>query len=163
MKNVSWLLTAILLFMAVVPAQAAPRPLELKWNELANMIAGHKVAITLTDDTIVKGEVASIRDDAIVMDVTAPIKGYPKGNGRIQRDAVKLIDLERTGGWLGRPIGTAVGVGGGLILGLIAGASIGGTKTGVTVFFSILAGSTLAGHLVGRSVDRRVTHIKLVP
>lgn len=64
--------------------QAARKPLELKWNEFSNMIVGHKVAITLTDDLIVGGEVASVRDDSIVLDVTVPTKGFPRGNGVVR-------------------------------------------------------------------------------
>lgn len=45
------------------------------------MVVGHKVAVTLTDDLIVGGEVASVRDESIVLDVTAPTKGFPQGNG----------------------------------------------------------------------------------
>ena len=110
MKRLSWPLAAILLFSFVAaPVQAADRPLELKWTELANMIVGHKIHITLTDDLIVGGEVASVRDDAIVMEVTSPARGYPRGSGTVPRSSVKLIGLERTKGSFGVPSAPPLG------------------------------------------------------
>lgn len=164
MKRLAWPLAAILLFSFVAaPVQAADKPLELKWSELANMIVGHKVHITLTDEVIVGGEVASVRDDSIVLEVRTPAKGYPKGSGTIPRSSVKLIGLERTRGSFGRAIGTTVGVLSGLTLGVVAAVQTNGTAPGVTVFLLVAGGGAVGGYFVGRQLDHHVTRITIVP
>lgn len=164
MKRLAWPLAAILLFSFVVaPVQAADKPLELKWTELANMIVGHKVHITLTDDLIVGGEVASVRDDSIVLEVSSPTKGFPRGSGTIPRSSVKLIGLERTRGSFGRAIGTTVGVVSGLTLGVVAATKTSGVTPGVTVFLLVAGGATVGGYFVGRQLDHRITRITIVP
>lgn len=164
MRRLAAPLAAFLFFTSIaVPAQAARKPLELKWSELGNMVVGHKVAITLTDDIVLGGEVASVRDDSIVLDVTLPAKGYPKGNGVVPRNAVKLIGLERTKGAFGRAIGTTFGVLGGMSLGAAAGLRTGGAGPALATFLVIAGAGTVSGYYIGRELDRRVTWIKILP
>jgi hypothetical protein len=88
-------------------SQAETRPLELKWNELAPTIQGHAVELTLSGGTKVTGDVAAIRDEAMVLDVkkTTDAKTYPKGNAAIPRASIQLVKLKRSGAW-GKTLGT---------------------------------------------------------
>lgn len=164
MKKLALPLAAILLLASLAPEiQAARKPLELKWSELANMVVGHKVAITLTDDLIVGGEVASVRDDSIVLDVTAPTKGFPRGNGLVPRAAIKLISLEKMKGSVGRAVGTTLGVLMGMPLGALAVDKVGGTGPRLTGFFLVAGAASTTGYYLGRELDRRITQIKIIP
>jgi hypothetical protein len=107
----------ILLFAGQKNAPAESKPLEMKWNELAPMIVGRRVALILTDSTTVKGEVVAMREETILMDVSSAVKGYAKGSGSIPRSSLALIDLERRRGAWGRTMGTVIGVLGGMTLG----------------------------------------------
>lgn len=164
MKKLASPLAAILLLVSVAPeVQAARKPLELKWSELANMVVGHKVAITLTDDLIVGGEVASVRDDSIVLDVTSPTKGFPRGNGVVPRAAIQLISLEKTKGAVGRTVGTTLGILMGMPLGALAADKVGGTGQRATTFFLLSGATSTVGYYLGRELDRRITQIKIIP
>ena len=48
--------------------QAESKPLELKWSELAPLISSHVVQLTLSTGGTVRGEVATVRDDSLVID-----------------------------------------------------------------------------------------------
>ena len=61
--------TLIVLLTVSRNGLAQTRALELKWNELASMVVGHGVTLTLTDGTAVKGEAVAVRDDAMLVDV----------------------------------------------------------------------------------------------
>jgi len=155
---------AILLLVSLTPeVQAARKPLELRWSELANMVVGHKVAVTLTDDLIVGGEVASVRDESIVLDVTAPTKGFPQGNGVVPRATIKLISLETMKGSVGRAVGTTLGVLMGMPLGALAADKVGGTGPRLTAFFLVAGATSTTGYYLGRELDRRITQIKIIP
>jgi len=145
-------------------ALAESKPLELKWNELAPMIGGHHVALVLTDGTTVKGEVAAVREEAILMNVSSAVSGYAKGNGSIPRSSLALINLERRRGAWGRTMGTVIGV----LVGLAVGGYVAATKTnsagaGIPVFLGIASGISVAGYFAGRGLDKQVTQIKVVP
>jgi hypothetical protein len=104
---------------------AETRPLELKWGELAATIQGHRVELTLTGGTRVTGDVAAIRDDAMVLDVkkSSDARAYPKGNASIPRGSIQLVKLKRSGAW-GRTLGTTLGV--------LSGLTVGGYVAGTT-------------------------------
>ncbi len=164
MRKLALPMAEILLLVSIPPeVRAARKPLELKWNELSNMIIGHKVAITLTDDLIVGGEVASVRDDSIVLDVTVPTKGFPRGNGVVPRTAIQLISLERTKGSVGRAVGTTLGVIMGLSPGALAGGKADSVGPALSAFFLVSGGTMTAGYYLGCELDRRITQIKIVP
>jgi hypothetical protein len=145
-------------------ARAESKPLEVKWSELAALIGGHHVVLELTDGVIVKGEVAAVREDTILMDVSSAVKGYAKGNGSIPRASIGLIDLERTRGAWGRTMGTVIGVLGGLTVGgYVAATKTNSAGAGIPVFLGIASGMSLGGYYAGRGLDKRVTHLKVVP
>lgn len=82
------------------------------------MVQGHRVELTLTGGTRVTGDVAGIRDDAMVFDVkkTSDAKAYPKGNASIPRGSIELVNLKRRSGVLGRTLGISLGVLSGLVV-----------------------------------------------
>jgi hypothetical protein len=134
----------ILLFAGQKNAPAESKPLEMKWNELAPMIVGHRVALILTDSTTVKG--------------------YAKGSGSIPRSSLALIDLERRRGAWGRTMGTVIGVLGGMTLGGYVAAKradLGGAS--IAIFLVIASAVSVLGYYAGRELDKQVTHIKVVP
>jgi len=156
----------ILLLALPVGGFGQAKPLEMKWGELAPMLTGHQVTVTLSDGTAVKGEAVAVREDAMLLDVSSAVKGYPKGSGSIPRNSIVLIDLQRTRGSWGRTLGTVIGVVGGIALGAYvdsrailnkSAGNIAGTFVGIT------AAGAVTGYFVGRGIDRRVTHIKVVP
>lgn len=141
-------------------------PLELRWSELAALLPGHRVTVTLIDHRRVEGEAIAVRDEALVVDVrrSSDSAGYPRGNGSIPRTSVALIGLERMRGASGRTLGTVVGV----LAGITAGGYIAGTATdsagaGIPLFLGIATAMTFGGHAIGGMADRRMTWIRVIP
>jgi hypothetical protein len=142
------------------------KPLEMKWSELSPMVTGHRVTVTLSDGTAVKGEAITVREDALLLDVAIAMKGYPKGSGSIPRNSIALIDVERSRGSWGKGMGTIIGVLGGMSLGVYIIAKnvfkmSGGQATGT--FVGVAAAGAIAGYFTGRAIDKRVTHIRIIP
>ena len=157
---------ALLVALLALPATGfgQTKPLEMKWSELSPMITGHHVTISLPDGTAVQGEAVAVRDDTILMDVSTPVKGYPKGSGSVPRASISLIDLERTKGSWGRTLGTVVGVLGGVTLGGYVAVTKNQSGGGATAtFLGIAAAGSVIGYYAGKGIDKRVTHIKIVP
>jgi hypothetical protein len=156
-------LLTFILFQA--SSQAETRPLELKWNELAPTIQGHAVELTLSGGTKVTGEVAAIRDDAMVLDVkkTTDAKTYPKGNAAIPRASIQLVKLKRAGAW-GKTLGTTLGVLSGVVVGgYVAATTQNNAGPGIAVFLVIASAMSVGGYFLGRSADQRSTAIRVVP
>jgi len=146
----------------IAPAQT--KPLEMKWNELAPLVGGHRVAVLPNEGTSVKGEVVAVREDTILL-ASSSVKGYPKGSGSIPRGSIVQIDLVRARGAWGRTMGTVIGVLGGMTLGGygLATHKNESAGAGLATFLGIAAAGSLAGFYAGRTIDKRVTHIKIVP
>jgi hypothetical protein len=142
------------------------RPLELKWDELAPMIRGQRVEVTLADSTTVTGEAIAVREDTIVLDVSrsSNTQNYPNGNGSIPRGAVVLVQLERSQGSGAKTLGTVVGVLAGVVVGgYVSGTVADSAGVGIPLFLGLASGITVAGYQVGKQMDRQLTTIKLVP
>ena len=147
-------------------AQAESKPLELRWNELAPLISGHVVNLTLSAGGSVRGEVAAVRDDSLVIDVrnSSDSKAYPKGSGSVPRSSITLIKAERTHGSWGRSIGTTLGVLTGLgVGGQVAVNSADSAGAGIAIFLVVAGAISVGGYFLGRSLDRKVTTIRIVP
>ena len=142
---------------------AESTPLEMKWSELAPLIGGQRVALVLTDGITVKGEVIAVREEAILLDVSSAVRGYAKGNGAVPRSSLVLINLERRRGGWGRTIGTVIGVLTGLTVGGYAAAKTNSAGAGIPTFLGVASGISVAGYYAGRELDKRVTHIRVVP
>jgi hypothetical protein len=155
----------VLFCLIQASVHAETRPLELKWGELAATVQGHPVELTLTGGTSVTGDVAAIRDDAMVLDVkkTSDAKAYPKGNASIPRGSIQLVKLKRSGSW-GKTLGITLGVLSGVAVGgYIAGSTQNSAGPGVAVFLVIAGAMSVGGYLLGRRADQRATTIRVVP
>jgi hypothetical protein len=144
---------------------AQPKPLELKWNELASMISGHRVEISLAGNSTVAGEAVAVRQDTLVLDVTSSSgpKHYPVGNAEIPRDDIGLIKLHRTRGSWGRTLGTVIGVVAGLGIGGYAGAHADSGGAAVAIVVGVTSATAVGGYYAGRTVDKHMTLIRVVP
>ena len=159
------MLLAALLWAGQVSGLSQAKPLELKWNEVAAVIAGHTVELTLAGGAFVRGEAIAIREDALVLDVkkTSANSVYQKGNGAIPRNTIDLIKLERARGGWGRTLGTVVGVLTGLSVGGWATSHTHSAGAGIPTFLGIASGISVAGYYAGREIDRKTTLIRIVP
>ena len=137
---------------------AASRPLELKWTELASAVQGRRVELQQSDGTKLKGEIAVVREDSLVMDVQS------KGSATIAREGVALIKVQGSRGSWGRSLGTVIGALSGLVVGgYVAAVSTQTAGAGIPVFLGISTGLTLGGYFAGREIDRKGTVIKVAP
>jgi len=155
----------VTLYLFQSRSQAETKPLELKWNELAPTVQGHVVELTLSGGTKVTGEVAAIREDAMVLDVkkTTDAKAYSKGNGAIPRASIQLVKLKRSGAW-GKTLGTTLGVLSGVVVGgYVAARTQNDVGPGVAVFLVIASAMSVGGYFLGKNADQRSTTIRVVP
>lgn len=146
-------------------AFAASTPVELKWDELNTTIYGHSVELTLPGAFTVKGDVAAVREDALVLDVekTSNAKAFPKGNAVIPRSSVTLLKLEtrRKSNW--HTMGTVLGVLGGVVLGsYIAGKTANDVGPGIAIFLTTASAISVAGSYAGHAAGRKTTMIRIV-
>jgi hypothetical protein len=144
---------------------AQSKPLELKWSELAAMINGYRVVISLPGNATVAGDAVAVRQDTLVIDVTKSSgqKHYATGNAEIPRNEIGLIKLQRTRGAWGRTLGTVIGAIGGMGIGGYSAAHTSSPGPGISVFVGVTSATTVAGYYAGRSLDRRETLIRIVP
>ena len=159
-------LSILLLCAGQTAGLAESKPLELKWTELAPMIAGQRVELALTQGSKVKGDVVVVREDSIVMNVTkvSAAKTYQKGSAVIPRGAIRLIRVENTRGGWGRNLGTTIGV----LTGILVGGYVAGTTTqsagaGIPLFLVIASALTVGGYHAGKRLDVRVVSIRIMP
>ena len=146
-------------------AFAQPKPLELKWNELAATIVGHPIELTLPDGAKLRGEAAYVRDNELVMDVTntSDRVKHPKGNANIPRDAVTTLKVERGRGSWGRGVGLTIGLLGGMSLGSFTAYHTSSGAGALATFLGVSTGSSVLGYKVGRELDKKSTVIKVIP
>ncbi len=145
-------------------AQTTAQPAEIHWNELATLIAGQQVTIPLPGGGAVAGEVLSVRDDSLMLDVsrTSDPTRYPKGQTAIPRAGlaqIRLIEHRSNGG---RVLGSVVGA----LLGIVAGAEIAvhgadSDAAGVATFSAVAVGVTVGGYFAGRTLDRRTRTLRV--
>ena len=143
---------------------AASAPVELKWNELTTVIYQKTVELTLPNAVTVKGHVAAVREDGLVLEIkrTSDSKAFPKGNGMIPRASVTLLKLEKRGSnW--RTMGTVIGVIGGVALGgYVAARTADSAGSGLSILVATASASSIAGNLAGGAVDRKTSLIRIV-
>ena len=159
----------LLIALLMVPGigLARTKPLEVRWNELAPMVTGHSVTLTLIDGMQVRGQAVAVREDVLLLNVSSPVPGYEKGNGSIPRGSVVSIDVKRERGIGGRALGTVVGTLGGMGIGVWVDARNNVLRhtvgEDVGTFIGIAAGGAAAGYFAGVAIDKKVTHIRVVP
>ena len=160
---------ACMLFAAIMlmnqPLEAA-NEIQLKWTELGAIAIGHDARLVLPGGAVLRGEIAAVRDDSLVMVVatTSDRKAFPKGQNSIPRGSVTVVEVMKIRGIAGRVLGTTAGVVGGLVIsGEILGHSNLSEGPAIAVFLVATIGTTVAGYFAGKSADRRVTRIRIVP
>jgi len=157
-------LVCALCFAPVAPASASQ--LEMKWNELGPVIAGHQVKLVLPGGAAIQGEAIAVRENTLLLDVkkNSDRRSYPRGQNAIPRASVTTLQFETVRGSGGRTIGLIVGVLGGVILGgdLVAHTAH-SEAAAIASLFGISTGSAIAGYYSGRKHDRRITTVKILP
>jgi len=108
----------------------------------------------------IRGEVAAIREDALVLDVksTSDAKAYPKGNATVPRGPVSMLRLQRE-----RPSRSLERAG---VRCLYAVDTTADWNNGgeVLAMFVVVAGAVaVAVYFVGRELDSGTTEIRVVP
>jgi hypothetical protein len=165
-KNSSTAVLIACLLIAQQSGVAAGKPLELKWNELSPLIAGRIVELVVPGGATVRGEVAAVREDALVLDVrqSSDAKAYPKGNAAIPRTSVMLLQVQRERGKWGRSIGTTLGVITGLGLGgYTAAKTADSAGAGVAIVVAIAGAGAVGGYFAGTALDHKTTEIRVIP
>jgi len=145
---------------------AAPRPLELRWNELSSTIGSRTIKLTLPDGATISGEVIVVREDSLVVNVrkTSDSKAYPKGNAAIPRKSVTVLSMTESNGHWGRKIGASLGTLAGLLAGgYVAAKTASSAGSGLAIFGAITGAGMVGGYYLGRSADAKATFIRVVP
>jgi hypothetical protein len=144
---------------------AASTAVELKWDELHDIIYRHSVELTLPGAYTVKGDVAAVRADALVLDIkkTSDTKAFPKGNGVIPRSSITFLKVEQRGKSNWHTMGTIIGVLSGVVLGgYIAGRTATDVGPGIAIFLTSASAISVAGFLAGRSIEKKTTMIRVI-
>jgi hypothetical protein len=156
-------------WLSLANAQAGPVPppdgvVELRWAELATVVAGRRVTAVLSDGARVSGDALIVRDDALVLDVdrSTGSRAYPGGNAPISRVSIVLLEVEKQGG-AGRPLGIVLGVLTGVVIGAwVSGEVADSAGAGIPIFLGVASGITFAGYHAGKVLSRQVTVIRIV-
>ena len=139
-------------------------PLSLRWSELAALITAQRAEV-ITDRGTVKGDVVTVRDEGLLIDVKSAsnAQAYSKGNGVIPRNSIALIKLERRPGSWGRNLGSVVGVISGLVVGgYITGNVADSAGTGIPLFLGLMTCITTAGYYAGKQLDTQIMLIRVI-
>lgn len=144
---------------------ASPGVLELRWSELAPLLQGTRVDITLTDGTMLHGEILALRDDGWSWISAAPRRRRLTAAGAACRARLcPSSGSNGLGGACGRHLGTVIGVLSGVVIGAyVTGRAADSASLGIPLFLSVASGITVAGYYGGRRLDRRVTTIRVMP
>lgn len=147
-------------------AQAENKPVELKWSELAAVVTGQNIEFTTKEGVTLRGNVVSVRPEEMVLDAkhTSNPKIFSKGGVTVPRTSVDTLRMIKTKAAWGRRLGTTLGLVAGLTLGGYTAANAGGSDAAIlTTFLGITGAATVGGFFLGRSADRKVTMIRIVP
>lgn len=143
---------------------AGVRPLELTWDELSPVVRGHVVELFVSGTTIT-GEVISVRDDALLMDVrhTSDENAFGRGSVTIPRTSIGQMRVRVSRGSWGRNLGTTIGVISGVIGGLWIAANVADTaEVGIPLWVGLASGMTLGGYQLGKAADSRTIAIRVI-
>ena len=147
-------------------AQAENKPVELKWSELAAVVTGQNIEFTTKEGVTLRGNVVSVRPEEMVLDAkhTSNPKIFSKGGVTVPRTSVDTLRMIKTKAAWGRRLGTTLGLVAGLTLGWYTAYRTQGSDAAVlTTFLGITGAATVGGFFLGRSADRKVTTIRIVP
>src|SRR5882724_3002971 len=109
----------VLLCSGQADGRAESKPLELRWTELAPVIQGRRIQLTLAQGARLDGQAVVVREDSLVMEVrkVSGSVAYGKGSATIPRETVTLIKLRGTRGSWGKNLGSVLGVLSGVVIG----------------------------------------------
>ena len=160
------------LALAILQPAVGAEVLHVTWATLP--VAGYMVRVTLADG-VITGKAVRVEPAALVVDVRSSTNraAYPKGQLRVPRDKVRMVEMQRQGRALwallsvvgalgGLGAGTAValyGIEGGDVLfkpHLHTGADV-GAIVGMT------AGGFCAGYFGGKALDKRRILLEIAP
>jgi hypothetical protein len=127
---VNSLALSFILFAGASAGALAASVQELRWSELAPLVAGKRVEISLVDGSRVKGEALAVRDDTLVMDIRGSSGPTRFSKGRPSTADTSQFDQSRTGERC--PAYAIFRVDGGAqalaaFIGIVVGATAGGT------------------------------------
>ena len=145
----------------------AAQKIELKWNEVAQYVAGRTVQMVLPDGIRLKGPVLNVTSEALVIEIkkASNRKAYPKGRFSVPRSSVSVLRIKQVKGrW--KAIGTAIGAVAMTAL-ILPSAAIRDNEVGLkndeeVIVVSLIAGAGAAGYFLGRAADERVTIITII-
>ena len=167
MRYTTWMVATAVLFAIHGTGRAAQEErIELKWNEVAQAVAGRTVQMVLPDGTSLKGPVLNVTSEALEIQIkkTSNRQTYPKGQISIPRSSVSVLRYTQVRGrW--RAIGTAIGAGASAVVGSLVYTRFNNEanpETGATLAAGIVGAGAAAGYFAGRGADKRVTIITIV-
>jgi hypothetical protein len=149
-----------------IAAVAATREVECSWANLSALIVNKRIALVLPDGPRIEGEVVEVRPDALAMTIskTSDAHANPKGAASIPRasvTALQLLEMRPTGRIVGTVVGAAAGIGAAIGIVLINGIFSKDTGAKTAGIIAAIVGLPVAGFFIGRSIDRKVTLIKV--
>jgi hypothetical protein len=144
--------------------------MHVKWEGLT-VVTGNTVSIAMPGGAVIIGKATSVESDALVVDVrkTSDRAAYPKGVVRVPRATLHRFEIEtkgKVGRAVGTPVGFVVGFGAGLGAAIVIDGGIlnDNNPTGAAVaWIGLAAAGTVAGYLLGNSVDKHWTAIEILP
>lgn len=141
--------------LAMLAVAAAAHALDVRWAELGPLAGGRKARVTLADGSRVTGKVAGVTPEGIRM-VTA------KQETLVPRAQVRQVRISRTTRhW--RPIGTLIGLGAGLPGAVVLNTYLSNEGAGTPLTALVAVVPAGIGYLVGWSLDRKSTDVRIVP
>jgi len=165
---------AVMIMVCTTTGKGQDREVPVKWGELAATVGDRGVSLAMPDGTIVEGRVVDVLDDSLSLRIKKSSDPRHKRDTTtsIPRASVRVLQMQEIrGSW--RAIGTAIGVGGGAVAGWALAEGVFHTSgegsgtwsepEGPALILGIGAAAGVAGYFAGRSADRRVTYLKIVP
>ena len=162
-----WAILLVMLLCAGPASARDPVRLQLKWTDLGSRIVNRKVALTTPDSVSIEGRVTGVEANGLHIDIskTSNRKALSKGKQSVARQSVTALRITEY-----RKVGRLIGTFGamGAAAGIVAAQSIdlyeGPAVILVPVMIAVgVIGAGIAGYFVGKSIDKRVTEIVIVP
>jgi len=155
-----------LLCVMAIPVAAKTSIVEVGWDHLSSLVLGKTITIALPEGAMIQGETISVTSTALTLDVkkTSDPARHPAGRTSLPRPSISEVRMVEAHGNGGRILGTVVGA----LVGIVAGSEIGGHALHgegpiVSTITGVAVASTVGGYELGKSMDQRVTLIRIEP
>jgi hypothetical protein len=147
-----------------IPAVAKTSIVEVGWDHLSGLILGKTITIALPEGPVVQGETISVTSSSLTLDVrktSDPVR-YPAGRTSLSRPSISEVRMVAAHGSGGRVLGSVVGA----LVGMVAGGEIAAHALHtegpiVSTFTGVAVATTVGGYELGKSMDQRVTLIRI--